>query len=76
MAKAYDQVSQGFLKQVLKCFGFSDWVCRIIFECVETPWFSVMMNGITKGFFKYGKWLRQGDHLSPYLFIIMEEVLS
>lgn len=52
MAKTYDRVHWDFLLDVLQGFGFNKKFCQLIAECVKSLWFSVMMNGTYKGFFK------------------------
>lgn len=76
MAKAYDRVDWRFLNLVSKSFDFSDKVCKMIAECVETPWYLFMMNAKYKIFFKSHGGLWKGDILSPFLFILIKDVLS
>ncbi|KAM1948308.1 hypothetical protein ACFX15_008514 [Malus domestica] len=76
MAKAYDRVEWGFLLIKMAKLGFDPVFCGWIKECVSSTSYSILMNGTPKGYILPQKGLRQGDPLSPYLFLLCTEGLS
>ncbi|KAL0295155.1 UNVERIFIED_CONTAM: Retrovirus-related Pol polyprotein from type-2 retrotransposable element R2DM [Sesamum radiatum] len=76
LRKAYDTVEWDFLKATLTLFGFPERFIHWIAECVTTPSYSVCINGAPHGFFRGARGLRQGDPMSPFLFVLVMEVLT
>lgn len=76
MSKAYDRIEWEFIKQVLQRMGFHNKFIRLIMQCITTVTYSYLVNDAVYGSVKPCRGIRQGDPLSPYIFILCGEVLS
>ncbi|XP_056843083.1 uncharacterized protein LOC108808148 [Raphanus sativus] len=56
--------------------GYSDLFVSWIMRCIDTAAFSVFVNGELAGFFSSSRVIRQGCSLSPYIYVIVSNVLS
>ncbi|GKD49202.1 RNA-directed DNA polymerase, eukaryota, partial [Tanacetum coccineum] len=74
-AKAFDCVRWDYLLDVMKSFGFGPNWCRWIQGTLSSARASVLVNGSPTDEFSFYRGLKQGDPLSPFLFILIMESL-
>ncbi|XP_059638701.1 uncharacterized protein LOC132280973 [Cornus florida] len=76
LRKAFDTLHWQFILDALHLFGFPPTFIHWIGQCITTTSFSISLNGEFFGFFKRKRGIKQGDPLSPMLFVIAMEVMT
>ena len=71
LEKAYDRLKWTFIRDTLSKVKLPSNLVEVIMSCITSSSLSIFWNGEPTDYFKPSRGIRQGDLLSPYLFVIL-----
>jgi hypothetical protein len=76
LAKTFERIEWKFIASALTRKGLPDHFISLIYACISSPTFSIIINGQSFARFKSSRGIRQGCPLSPSLFVLAVNELS
>ncbi|XP_060962319.1 uncharacterized protein LOC115696532 [Cannabis sativa] len=76
MENAFDRVEWGFVKAIMQHLCFPVRFVNLILSCLSSVSFRLLINGSLTEKFSSSRGIRQGNPLSPYIFLLVSEALS
>lgn len=76
LEKAFDRIEWTYIRDTLSFFNIPEKLSKLIMSCISTSSIQVLVNGRTTEAFYPSRGIRQGDPISPYIFIMCIERLS
>lgn len=74
--KTFDKLEWAFIYKTLQYFNIFTILSNIIMNCITIRETAILVSGDRTKFFEPSKGIRQGDRLSPYIFLLCMEMLS
>ena len=76
ISKVYDRVEWEFLWWIMLKLGIDDRWVHLAMETIHNASYSVLINGEPKGYITPSQGIKQGNPLSPYMFLLCAKGLS
>ena len=70
LEKAYDMLKWEFIRDTLRDARFSIDFTNLIMECISSTSMQILWDGELTSEFSPSRGIRQGDLLSPYIFVL------